>query len=383
LTIFSALAQEESANLSKRVKFGKNLNAVKGKVPNQVFGYDQVDKFTLTVNEEEAEIVRTIFKMYVEEGLGAQKIAEWLKRNTNIKPKRNGTWGQNGIARILRNELYTGVVITKKSEVIDFISGKRKDIDQSKQIRTERPDLAIISNELYEGAQKARFDRQDLFKINKERYSNHFVFSTLIKCGHCGTSFRRFYKDFKYSSYQVWTCNGKYHHGCDNKAIVREQELLSQIIDYLKSVVSDKDDFLRAALSEYKEDTQQSQIPLERKVDKEKLQNDLTKLERSKTKLMEMYQNEVITMEELKTKTSKINSEILSLKEKLEFKADIENKQEYLERKAEVTLRKSFDTMEEIISAEHITNDLLKQVIEKIVVDRTGEVKIHIRQFES
>ena len=56
LTIFGALAQEESANLSKRVKFGKQLNAKSGRVPNIVYGYDKTsgDYFNLTINEQEA-----------------------------------------------------------------------------------------------------------------------------------------------------------------------------------------------------------------------------------------------------------------------------------------------------------------------------------------
>lgn len=56
LTIFGALAQEESANTSKRVKFGKQMNAEKGRVPNQVYGYDKTkgDYFNLTINEYEA-----------------------------------------------------------------------------------------------------------------------------------------------------------------------------------------------------------------------------------------------------------------------------------------------------------------------------------------
>jgi len=40
LTIFSVMAQEESANLSKRVKFGKEINSKKGRVPPKIFGYD-------------------------------------------------------------------------------------------------------------------------------------------------------------------------------------------------------------------------------------------------------------------------------------------------------------------------------------------------------
>lgn len=41
LTVFGALAQEGSANTSKRVKFGKKMNAEKGRVPNMVYGYDK------------------------------------------------------------------------------------------------------------------------------------------------------------------------------------------------------------------------------------------------------------------------------------------------------------------------------------------------------
>ena len=53
LTIFGALAQEESANTSKRIKFGKKVNAEKGRVPNIVYGYDKTigDYFNLTINQ--------------------------------------------------------------------------------------------------------------------------------------------------------------------------------------------------------------------------------------------------------------------------------------------------------------------------------------------
>ena len=66
LTILAAVAQEESANLSKRVKFGKKKNAENGKVPNFVFGYDKTDGdfFHLTINTAEAQIVKQIFHLY-------------------------------------------------------------------------------------------------------------------------------------------------------------------------------------------------------------------------------------------------------------------------------------------------------------------------------
>ncbi len=80
LTVLAAMAQEESANMSKRVKFGKKVNAEKGRVPNQCFGYIKTNGnyFHLQVNQEEAKIIRGIFDMYINQGYGSHKIAKHL-----------------------------------------------------------------------------------------------------------------------------------------------------------------------------------------------------------------------------------------------------------------------------------------------------------------
>ena len=106
LTMLSAIAQEESANTSKRVKFGKRLNAEKGKVPNLVYGYDKIigDYFNLKINEEESSVVKQIFSMYTEKNMGENKIA-YVLNFRGLKTKRGCKWSQNAIARILSNEL--------------------------------------------------------------------------------------------------------------------------------------------------------------------------------------------------------------------------------------------------------------------------------------
>lgn len=123
LTVFGALAQEESNNTSKRVKFGKKINAEKGRVPNIVFGYDKTigDYFNLTINQEEAEVVRQIFRWYTEDGYGASKISGMLNER-KIRTKRNCLWTQNAVCRILTNEIYIGRVVNGKQEVADFLT---------------------------------------------------------------------------------------------------------------------------------------------------------------------------------------------------------------------------------------------------------------------
>ena len=98
LTIFGALAQEESANTSKRIKFGKKMNAEKGRVPNIVFGYDKTigDYFNLSINENEAKAIRQIFQWYTGVGYGGSKIANMLNER-GIKTKRGNNWSQNAV----------------------------------------------------------------------------------------------------------------------------------------------------------------------------------------------------------------------------------------------------------------------------------------------
>ena len=198
LTIFGALAQEESANTSKRIKFGKKVNAEKGRVPNIVFGYDKTigDYFNLAINEKEAKVVRQIYQWYTEEGYGCAAISNKLNEQGS-RTKRNCKWSQNAVSRILTNELYTGKIINGKQEVADFLTGQRKEKDETEWLVTERPELRIIDDEVFEQAQKILHSRNQAFNLNHERQSNKYLFSTLIKCKECGWSFRRTVRKYK------------------------------------------------------------------------------------------------------------------------------------------------------------------------------------------
>ena len=182
LTIFGALAQEESANTSKRVKFGKRMNAEKGRVPNIVYGYDKTrgDYFNLAINEKEAQTIRQIYEWYLTEGYGASKIANMLNRK-GLKTKRNCSWSQNAVCRILSNELYTGKIINGKQEVSDFLTGTRAERDESEWLVTDRPDLRIIEPEQYARAQQILYERRCAFGVKRRRQSNKDLCSSMIK----------------------------------------------------------------------------------------------------------------------------------------------------------------------------------------------------------
>jgi hypothetical protein len=132
------MAQEESNNLSKRVKWGKRINAEKGRVPPRVFGYDKVDNFTLSINEEEARIVRKVFSLYIDRGLGCRSISMALNRDGD-QTKLGNAWDARGVKRLLSNPLYGGMLVNHKYEIEDFLTGKQVALPEQERFYHRRP----------------------------------------------------------------------------------------------------------------------------------------------------------------------------------------------------------------------------------------------------
>lgn len=148
LTVFAALAQEESCGLSKKIIFGKKQGAKNGRVPNNLYGYDKVSTYELKINEKEASCIREIFYLYAKENMGLRKIAKYLNEK-NIPTKNNCLWNSKTICRIIKNPIYRGVLVNNKSETLDFLSAKRVNISEDKQYRHKRESLRIVSDEIF------------------------------------------------------------------------------------------------------------------------------------------------------------------------------------------------------------------------------------------
>lgn len=375
LTIFSALAQEESSNMSKRIKFSKQINAEKGRVPTQVYGYDKTkgDYFNLDINEEECGWVKQIFNWYTEEGYGALKIANTLN-SFDVKTKRGNKWSQVAICRLLRNELYAGKIINGKQEISNFLTGERIDKDEEDWFVFERPDLAIITQEQYDKAIKILSERHSAFNITKERHSNKYPLSTLIKCKECGFSFRRFERTYV-NTYIRWICSGRNRYGtgsCGNTTTVDEAELLAVIDNYLRMIAKNKDTIIKTTenksnkISKYDSDGDIGRIKIS-----------INEKEKRRQKYLDMYADELISREELNTQVLKIKSEISILNAEL---SKLNGNDSSADLRSVV---KTLDLIENICNVETKTNSQLKSIIDKIEVDRYGKTEIHIKSIDS
>jgi len=376
-TMMSAIAQEESVNMSKRVKFGKEQNARKGRVPNIVYGYDKKpgEYFSLHINEEEAENVRRIFHLYTEEGMGCLAIANQLNTE-GLRTKRGCRWSQQAITRIIRNEIYIGLIVNGKEATKEIYNNKRIKKEREDWIIVEKPELRIIDDETYYKAQEILHGRYDAFHIKKERQSNKYLFSTLIKCKHCHRSFRRLERQFTNTRYVRWVCssrNGDGIEACFNATKIKEDELLEAIIEYLKGWLCNKEVIVETAKRQYlksqKEGSENSAA--------QKARAEIEKCQTKLKKLQELYMNDLISMDEIKNQSQPLKEKIQEAEEKLRL-LEVSN---YSERDIEKKVDALSGDIYQILNAETLTNEMLKRIIEKIEVDEDGKVEVFLRKL--
>ena len=373
LTLFSAMAQEESNNLSKRVKWGKRINAEKGRVPPKVYGYDKVDNFTLAVNEEEASVVRRIFSMYIHRGLGCRTISMELNREGD-KTKFGNEWNPRAVRRILGNPLYSGILINHKYEIRDFLTGTQVTMPRNEWFYHERPEWAIVSREDFDRAREIMASRRRQYDsgtpFRQGRYSGKHSFSTLIKCAHCGRSFTR--KSYTYKNTRIyWRCvtNDQYTaEKCDNGVILDEKELLEQIKQYFSTLIGDQEAFISKVLSGL-----DKQLPGD---DPEKSRKDIEakqkRLLQKRGRWQELYANDLMSMEELREKLAGLERELKALELRLEESVPID---------ATVREEECRREIEAFLAMQTVTNADLRRLIDYISVSGDGNVRVVLRKF--
>ena len=376
LTLFSAMAQEESSNLSKRVKWGKKINAEKGRVPQRIFGYDRIDNFTLEINPTEAGIVRKIFSLYNDQGLGCRTISATLNRDRD-KTKLGSDWNARGVRRILVNPIYCGILINHKYEIEDYLTGRQIRLPEEEQFCHSRPAWAIVTPEAFRKAQEIMASRRTQYDSGEPfmagRYSAKHTFSTLIKCAHCGRSFTR--KSYTYANTRVyWRCvtNDQYTaEKCDNRTCLDEPELLKRLREYFASLIEDRDAFVADILASLDKRLPASQNPEQAK---REIEAKRKKLLSKKSRYQEMYASDILSLTELKEKITGITEELNALDRALARLAP--------GKKAVEAVQRYTGEIERFLELETVTNMDMRRILDHISVDREGHVRVVLRKFD-
>lgn len=224
LSILASFAQEESRSISENVKWSTRKRFEQG-IPNgrfQIYGY-RWDGDHLVVEPEEAKIVRLIYDNFLN-GLSAETTEKQLEE-MGVKSYKGMHFSNSSIRQILSNITYTGNLLFQKEYVSDPITGKSKiNRGELPKYFVENTHEAIIPMEIYKAVQEEREQRRELGALANWSI-NTSCFTSKIKCGICGKSYRRSGKrqqKDKNEVYYIWICRTKSEKGakyCSAKSI--------------------------------------------------------------------------------------------------------------------------------------------------------------------
>lgn len=235
---FSVIAQAESENISKNIKWGIKQRMKKGiyKSNFECFGYRKGSEGVPEIVPEQAEAVKCIFDSYLN-GYSLDRIGKILSEKGVQTFSGKSEWSSQEIQRILMNEKYVGDLLLQKTYTSDSIEQYRKvNNGEKQQYLIENNHPAIIDRAIFDLVQtkmKLR-SRKRTCGMNEtdtvKKYSGKYALSDLLVCAECGAKFKRNGKTTKDGCHKYyWRC-AKHNAGCTCKSVGFEEEKLQETI---------------------------------------------------------------------------------------------------------------------------------------------------------
>ena len=219
-TIMASIAQQESASISQNVQLGVRYHYAQGKVGaghQRFLGYERTEDASFRIVPEEADIVRRIFREYLE-GDSPNLIANRLTtEGVKWRCNKTGRWHGSTIKYIICNEKYAGNLLLQKYYTVDFLTKKvEKNKGQVPQYYVENSHPPIVPYEVYLQAQGEFLRRneryQNLFKSGDEATGERaklelskMALSGRLICAECGHTYKRKNEGKKCT----WRCGSK------------------------------------------------------------------------------------------------------------------------------------------------------------------------------
>ena len=382
LTILSSVAQQEVSNTSSHVKKGIKMKLERGEMVgfNGCIGYDyDPNTQKITVNEEEAKIVRFIFEKYAE-GYGASTIGKELQRR-NIKTKRGlDRWSDTVITGIIKNEKYIGDCLFGKTYTIDPIEKKRvKNKGQYDMVYLEGHHEPIVSKEVFQKAneflEKRSKGKKQVIEGEFLDFKGKYTFSKKVYCGFCGNVFtRRQHQQTLTTKKSTWKCYKTTKDGaifCPDSRIVDESTLEKAFVLIVQRMFATDEEFLNKFVNKAKQALDNT-LPI-KSVDN--IQKGIEALEIRKNKVIDLMVDGTLTKEQYQIRVDDIEKKIEEYRNELAEISQVTDKQNTLKSKLEIIKEMGKNNLK----LDEFDEDIFEALIKKVIVggvDDNGE-KIH------
>ena len=382
--LMAAIGKIELDNFRERSTMGKRGTAKQGRVPTGgvPYGYRIGDDGRFEVVEEQAEVVRRIFRMYVDEKLGSYSIA--IRLTDEGVPTQTGKmlWLQSRVHHILKNATYTGTWVYGKYRHVSTEDGM-KVYDQPKDTWIEIPVPQIIDDETWKRAQKLKKQRGTKAKRNTKVV---YLLQHLLKCGECGRNFHaraswtttsvRNGKKYQYelsTPRRYYMCNGmqSMRLRCRERPFIRAEQLEEPIWSEVKRVLQNPDLIVAgiATLDSQEGGGMEEEIA--------QAERDLRSIQMEEDRAIRLFVSGKITEAQLDLQRRFITERLESARAKLDdYRAREASGAEKRRLMEEVLAwaREFGQGLDEVTPEER--HDYLQMLVEEVVIDRDNNVDI-------
>jgi len=249
LTINASIAQEESRNISENVKWGKDKRYRQGITSvaySNFLGYDKHPdnpKVGFIVNEEQAKLVRLIYKLFMK-GKTTTWISQYLEKEGIKSPSGKDKWRVSTIESMLKNEKYKGDAHIRKTFVKNYLTHELvRNNGEVESFYVSEHHQPIINPEEWEIVQVEMKKRKELGYT----YNCTNTFSSKLICGDCGGFYgkKKWHSNTVYERF-VYRCNAKYNKDKDQclTPALSEDVVKEKFVKAYNLVMKDKDRIL-------------------------------------------------------------------------------------------------------------------------------------------
>jgi len=353
------------------------------------FGYYwDYENDCMAINEEEAIWVRKMFEWYVYQGMGVTEIARKLAENGVYGARSGKILSANTVGGRLKDESYKGVFyINKKSSVLSIgmnAKHKRFALPKEQWVAVEGP--AIVSEKLFDLAQRLREERSHVYKTNnpeanlQARFKGTHLFSGKVFCGDCGMQFHfRYadrnksvgeYKDYftKAKKKLTDTCNNTKYNRIREKTLIEAcRYAINVFLKNHEACIDNLIDIIREASLDVSKDNELLKVYEKQltKVDIE-LKKNLIAWREAPDQAMKDDYYEMYT--ENKKQKDNIEGHIREIAERQKDRDDLEN-----------SIRDIKKNIEDMKQIKEFNRQVVENFIDRIIVNSDGRINIILK----
>jgi len=380
IALYGSFAQAESESISKNVSWGKEKAYREGKVQFQykyLLGYKKGDDGKPEIVPEEAEIVRMIYKLFLD-GYSMRNIKKVLESSGFLTATGKKIWNESLISSILKNEKYVGDALLQKTYTLDCITHKIvKNHGERPMYLVTDHHAPIVDRDTYNRVQQELARRSSKRKISDKtvteqgKYSSKYALSELLICGNCGTPYRRTTWSARGKKQIVWRCISRLEHGkkyCPDSPTIKEEQLHKAIIHAINNYYSCRNDIariLKANIGTVLECQGQEEII--------SIENRMKEIDQARNDLVNLIASGGCDEDKLDSEFAKLYQEEQQLSERLEALKS----QNKTSAETQAKLDKIIDMIEhEKFELETFDNVLIRKLIECVKVLGKTEILV-------